>query len=119
MRHLLAVVSILALAGCASRGTAEDYTWLLECPKTVAAGAEFEFAVRTVDPAGQAVSGVKFRYHILWTGGTYAPFRHLAASGAAVKLRAKRDTGPANLVVTCEDRKGKDTRVLETTFDVK
>lgn len=119
MKRLFIVVLTLAVAGCASRGTAEDFTWLMECPKVVEPGAEFQFAVRTVDSGGQAVKGVKIRYQIQWPGGSANPFRHAATSGTTVKVRAKRDTGPATLVILCEDRKGQESKVLEAAFEVK
>jgi hypothetical protein len=119
MKHLSAVVCLLALSACASRGGAEDFTWLIECPKTVERGAEFEFAVRTVDAGGQAVKGTKFRYQIQWTGGSANPFRFTAASGATVRLRARRDPGPAAIIVSCENREGREVKVLEFAFEVK
>lgn len=119
MKKMLLVVLPLALAGCASRGTAEDFTWLIECPKTVEPGAELQFAVRTVDAGGQAVNGVRFRYQIQWTGGSALPFRFSAASGTSVKLRARRDTGPAALIVSSENRQGREVKVLEAAFEVK
>ena len=58
MKRFVSVVLPLALACCASRGSAEDFTWLIECPKTMERGGDLEFAVRTVDSGGQAVKGV-------------------------------------------------------------
>ncbi len=106
-------------AGCASPGTAEDFKWSIDCPKTVDKGAEFLFTVRTTNPAGVAVSDVSYRYQILWPGGTSNPLRHGGRSGEPEKVKARMATGPATMVVTCDNRQGLDVKVLEATFEVK
>lgn len=119
MKAARCVVLLLAVAGCSSAGTAEDFKWSIECPKTVDKGAEFTFTVKTVDAAGQPVEGVKYKYQILWTAGSANPLRHKGRSGEPVRLHARMAPGPATLVVTCENREGLDTKVLETGFEVK
>jgi len=122
MKIILLVVSLLAtagLSGCASTGVAEDFTWAIDCPKTVDKGAEFTFVVAATGAAGQAVDGVKYRYQILWTGGSTNPLRHKGQSGERQKVHARLAAGPATIVVTCENREGLEKKVLETSFEVK
>jgi len=119
MRTAAAVVLLLAGAGCASPGSAEDWTWSIECPKTVDKGSEFIFVVRTANAAGEPVAGVKFRYQIRWTGGTSNPLRHKGRTGDPMKTHARVEAGPATIVVVSENREGLETKVLESTFEVK
>ena len=119
MKIVLSVVSLLAITGCASPGVAEDFVWLVSCPKTVDRGAEFEFVVRSCTAASKPVNGVSYRFHILWPGGSANPLRHRGSTGEPIKLHARMSAGPATIVVTCPNRDGLDTTVLETTFEVK
>ena len=108
-----------ALAGCGTPGTAEEFTWAIENPKTVDKGAEFLFTVKATNAAGAAVDGVKFRYQILWTGGSSNPLRHSGRTGEAQRLHARMVAGPATIVVTSSNRDGLETKVVECTFEVK
>ena len=122
MRIAFAVVLLAAgllWAGCASAGSAEDFKWSIECPRSVDKGAEFTFTVQTANEAGSAVDGVKYRYQILWTAGSSSPLRHKGRSGEPQKIHARMVAGPATIVVTCENRAGLDTKVLESGFEVK
>lgn len=119
MRVLLRVVSLLVLAGCGTAGVAEDFKWSVDLPKTVDRGAEFGFTVTAASSGGEAVSGVGFRYQILWSGGSSNPLRHRGATGELEKVHARMTTGPATIVVTCPNRAGMDAKVLEATFEVK
>ena len=122
MRHGAFVVSLLAvagLAGCGAAGVAEDFKWTVDCPKTVDRGAEFAFTVHSVNAAGEAVTGVSYRYQILWTGGSSNPLRHRGSTGSSEKLHARLVSGPATIVVTCPNREGMDLKVVEATFEVK
>jgi hypothetical protein len=119
MNNVRIVVSLLALAGCATPGTAEDFKWSVECPKTVDRGAEFLFTVTAAKASGEAVNGVGFRYQILWTGGSANPLRHRGSTGESEKVHARVTTGPATIVITCLNRQGLDTKVLEASFEVK
>jgi hypothetical protein len=122
MRQAVFVVSLLAiagLAGCGTAGVAEDFKWSVECPKTVDRGAEFAFTVTAVNAAGEAASGVSYRYQILWTGGSSNPLRHRGSTGGSEKVHARMTTGPATIVVTCPNRAGLESKVVESTFEVK
>lgn len=122
MKNFAVVVSIgvvSALAGCKSAGTAEEFTWSVECPKQVDRGAEFLLVVKTTNSAGAAVSGVIYRYQILWPEGSPNPLRHKGSSGESEKVRARVIPGPATIVFTCPNREGLETKVLETRFEVK
>lgn len=122
MKNVLGVVSLLSLAvltGCPQIGTAEEFTWSVECPKSVDRGAEFVMTVRTVNSSGQAIDGVKYRYQILWTAGSSNPLRHRGSSGEPEKVHARMATGPATVVVTCPNREGLDVKVAEARFEVK
>lgn len=122
MKNVAVVVSmgmITALAGCKSAGTAEEFTWSVECPKEVDRGAEFTLLVKTTNSAGAAVSGVFYRYQILWPAGSANPLRHKGVSGESEKVKARMVTGPATIVFTCLNREGLDVKVLETKFEVK
>jgi hypothetical protein len=119
MKPLLVVVILLAVGGCASPGTSEDFKWSIECPKTVDKGAEFVFTVRALNAADQPVEGVKYKYQILWTAGSSSPLRHKGRSGEGNKVHARLSAGPATIVVTCENREGLESKVLETTFEVR
>jgi hypothetical protein len=107
-----------ALAGCGARGTAEDFTWSIDCPKTVDKGAEFFFTVASSTAAGP-VEGVTYRYQILWPGGSTNPLRHKGRTGEAQKVHARLAVGAATLVVTSENRAGLETKVAECTVEVK
>jgi hypothetical protein len=122
MKALLAVVSLLALAavsGCGTAGVAEDFKWSADLPKTVDRGAEFGFTVTAMNAGGEAVSGVGFRYQILWPGGSSNPLRHRGSTGEVEKVHARMTTGPATIVITCPNRAGMDAKVLEAAFEVK
>jgi hypothetical protein len=119
MKTILPVVSLLALAGCGTAGVAEDFKWSVDLPKTVDRGAEFGFTVTAVNAGGEAVSGVGYRYQILWPGGSSNPLRHRGSTGEVEKVHARMTTGPATIVVTCPNRAGLDAKVLEATFGVK
>lgn len=121
MRNIASVVSLLAalaLAGCGTSGVAEDFTWTVDCPKSVDRGAEFLFTLHAAR-AGEPVKGVSYRYQILWTGGSSNPLRHRGSTGEPEKVHARMTTGPATVVFTCANRAGLDTKVLEATFEVK
>jgi hypothetical protein len=110
---------IVSFAGCKSAGTAEQFTWTVDCPKQVDRGAEFLFTVKTADSAGADVKGVLYRYQILWPEGSSNPLRHKGASGESEKVRARMSAGTATVVFTCPNKDGLDTKVLETRFEVK
>ena len=115
----VSIVAVAALSGCATPGTADQFTWSMECPTTVDRGAEFLFVVRSANAAGEPVNGVTYRFQILWTGGSATPLRHYGSTGVDEKVRARLVAGSAVIFVTCANREGMDTLVLETTFEVK
>ena len=117
-RRIVAAVVCL-LASCSSPGMAEDFTWSIDCPKSVDKGAEFTFVVKATKGSGATVDGVRYRYAILWPQGSTNPLRHKGLTGDQEKVHAHLATGPATIVVTCENRSGLETKVLETTFEVK
>ncbi len=122
MKSVLSAVllsSLAVLGGCASPGTAEEFTWSIEVPKTVDKGAEFALLVKTVREPDLAIEGVEYRYQIHWTGGSSAPLRHRGATGEGVKVRARMAPGPATILVTSENRDGLDVKVLEAVVEVK
>jgi len=119
MRCILKSLPLLILASCASAGTAEEFTWTVECPKSVDKGAEFSFTVRSARAGGVEAPGVSYRYQISWTGGSGSPLRHRGTSGAISKVHARMTPGPATLVITCPNREGLDVKVAEVTFEVK
>ncbi|HVR84399.1 MAG TPA: hypothetical protein VMU54_08820, partial [Planctomycetota bacterium] len=119
MRHLIMVVPLLALWSCASAGTAEEFQWSVECPKSVDKGGEFTFTVHTIRPSGPEVAGVTYHYQILWTAGSGSPLRHKGSSAALERVHARMVPGPATMVVTCENKQGLDVKVAEATFEVK
>lgn len=123
---VLALLGLLGAAGCASPGTAEDFTWAVDCPKTVDKGSEFAVTVRSSksmeSDAGlkeQEISGVTYRWQIQWTGGSSAPLLHAARSGDAVKIRARLTPGQATLLITSLNKSGLDVKVAETKIEVK
>jgi hypothetical protein len=107
------------LASCVSAGTAEEFEWTVDFPKSVDKGAEFTFMVRTVRPGGAEVPGVLYRYQISWTGGSSNPLRHKGSSGSPSKVHARMAAGPATMVVTCLNHEGLDVKVAEVSFEVK
>jgi len=119
MRQLLIVVPLLALVSCATPGTAEEFQWSVDAPKTVDRGAEFVFTVHAVRAGGPEVAGVTYRYQILWTAGSGSPLRHKASTAATERVHARMVPGPATMVVTCVNKEGIDVKVAETTFEVK
>ena len=118
MRYAFFVVPLLALAACVSAGTAEDFTWSVECPKTVDKGAEFLFTVNAVRN-GAVVPNAKYRYQILWPEGSGNPLRYSGWSGTPEKVHARMVAGKATMVITAANREGLDVKLLETTFEVK
>lgn len=118
MRKLAGVVFMLGLAGCQSAGTAEDFTWAIEVPKTVDRGAEFLFTVKT-SKGGAEVPRAKYRYQILWPEGAGNPLRHSGWSGAPEKVHARMIAGKATMIVTAPNREGLEVKVLEAAFEVK
>jgi hypothetical protein len=123
MKNAFVVVligSLASMVSCASSpGTAEDFTWSAEFPKSVDKGAEFTFMVKTANSSGQAVDGVKFRYQIHWPGGSAQPLRHKGRSGELEKVHARLVPGMVTVVFTSENREGLDSKVLESSFEVK
>lgn len=119
MRRNLIVVPLLALAACASAGTAEDFKWSVECPKTVDKGAEFLFLVKTTGASGAEVPNAHFRYQILWPEGAGNPLRYTGWSGTAEKVHARMIPGKATMVITAENKAGLEVKVAETVFEVK
>ena len=119
MRHLLIVVPLLALISCATPGTAEEFQWTIECPKTVDKGAEFVITVHAARVGGPEVTGVTYRYQILWTAGSGNPLRHKGSTAAQERVHARMIPGPATIVITCANKEGMDVKVAETTFEVK
>jgi len=122
MPHPLLAISLVltaALAGCATPGTAEQFTWSIDAPTTVDRGTEFLFVVNAANPAGEPVNGVKYHYQIEWPGGSLIALRHAGSTGEREKVRARLTAGPAVILVTCDNRHGIDTKVLEATVEVK
>ena len=119
MRQLILVVPVLALLSCVSAGTAEEFQWSVEVPKTVDKGAEFTFTVHAVRPGGAEVAGVFYRYQILWTAGSGSPLRHKGSSAAPERVHARMVPGAATMVITCVNKAGLDVKVAETGFEVK
>jgi hypothetical protein len=128
MKNAILAVILAALAGCASRPTAEYLKWVADCPKTVDKGSEFKLTVLATlsveateegGPTTQAVEGVEYTYQIHWTGGSSAPLRHRGWTGEPVKIRARLVPGPATILVTSLNKEGLDVKVLETTIEVK
>lgn len=110
---------LLGLAGCATPGTAEEFTWAVQVPTSVDKGSEFLFTVRATRASGQVVSGVTYRYQIQWPGGSVNSLRYKGYSGEPEKVKARLVAGKATLVVTCENREGLDVKVQEVSFEVK
>jgi len=119
MRYLLIVVPLLALISCATPGTAEEFQWSIECPKSVDKGAEFVVTVHAVRAGGAEVAGVTYRYQILWTAGSGNPLRHKGATAVQERVHARMIPGPATMVITCLNKEGVDVKVAETSFEVK
>jgi hypothetical protein len=119
MRKLLAVVSLLGLASCSSSGAAERYQWTLECPPSVAPGAEFEFTVHAARAAEGRVPGLSYRYEIRWAPGGGPPLVHHGSTGTPVKVHARVVPGRALLLVRGENREGASVTVAEAGFEVK
>jgi hypothetical protein len=125
MKNAIVVVSMLALAGlagCVSPGTAEDFKWTAECPKTVDKGSEFNLTINATKESEEGIKpieGVPFTYQVHWTGGSSAPLRHLGYTGEAVKIRARMVLGPATILITSANKDKLDVKVLETAIEVK
>jgi hypothetical protein len=122
----VAALGLLGLSGCASPGTAEDFAWAIECPKSVDKGAEFNLTVRSsklmeADPKLEKteISGITYHWQIQWNGGSPAPLLHAARSGEAVKIRARLSPGPATVLITSLDKSGLDVKVAEAKIEVK
>lgn len=114
-----AVLLFFPLGGCSVPGTAEDFAWSLEVPKSVDKGADLVFRVLTHNAAKEPVDGVKYHYQILWTGGSSNPLRHTGRTGEDERIRSRLAAGPATLVVTCVNRSGNLIKVGEAGFEVK
>ncbi len=119
MRKLLAVVSLLGLASCAGPGTAEDFKWTVDCPRSVDRGAEFAFTVRAAKGAAGEVVGVGYRYEITWAAGSGSPLRQRGTSGTPMKAHARVVQGPATLVISAESREARPLKLAEAAFEVK
>ncbi len=119
MRQPVLFTAILALASCASAGTAEDFQWTVDCPRSVDRGAEFTFAVHAVRPGGMEMAGVPYRYLILWAAGSGNPLRHQGSSGKPVEVHARMGAGTAKIVITGVSRDGQDVKLAETSVEVK
>jgi hypothetical protein len=119
MQHLFRIVPFLALSSCATAGTAEKFQWSVDCPRVMNMGAEFTFTVHAVRPGGPEVAGVTYRYQILWSAGSGSPLCHQGSSAAPNRVHARMTPGPATLLITCENLRGVDVKVAETTFEVK
>lgn len=119
MKKLLLVAPLFLAWGCASAGTAEEFTWAIECPKTVDQGAEFSFMVTTTRTGGPVVPGVRYFYQIDWAGGGEHHPHHTGWSGTAEIARVALHPGKAHMIVTCDNKGGVEVKVLETTFEVK
>ncbi len=110
---------LLGLAGCATVGTAEEFTWAVQVPTVVDKGAEFLFTVRATRATGEVVNGVAYRYQIQWPGGSVNSLRYKGYSGEPEKVKARLVAGKATLVVTCVNKDGLDVKVQEVAFEVK
>ena len=119
MRKLLAVVSLLGLASCAGTGSSEQLRWTVECPKSVAPGAEFAFTVFAEKAGKGRVPEVGYRYEIVWAPGSGSPLRHHGITGTPTKAHARVVPGPATLVIFDETREGAAAKVAEAGFEVK
>jgi hypothetical protein len=108
---------LLGLAGCATTGVAEDYTWTIQTPSAVGRGAVFAFTVRATRVSGKVVNGLEYRYEILRPGGESTS--GTGSTGAPQKAQAPLTPGRAVLRVIGTDRKGKDLQVQEAPFEVK
>lgn len=122
MRCLVLALSVAGAGvwtGCYVAGTAEEFKWTLEVPKSVEKGAELVFRVTASNAAGEQINGVKYHHQTLWPGGSTSPLRHTGRTGEEERIRARLMAGPATLVVTCEDRSGVLIKVGEAQFEVK
>jgi hypothetical protein len=123
---VLVVTGVLGATGCAASGTAEDFTWAVDCPKTIDRGSEFNVTVRSSKSmeaeAGleqKEISGVTYHWQIQWPGGSSAPLLHAARSGEVLKIRARLSPGPATLLITSVNKSGLDVKVAELSVEVK
>ena len=110
---------LLGLAGCATSGVAEDYTWTIQTPTVVGRGAVFPFTVRAMRVSGKVVDGLGYRYEIQRPDGGAAAPSGTGATGGPQKALAPLTPGRAVLRVFCPDRTGKDLKVQEAPFEVK
>lgn len=108
---------LLGLSGCATAGVAEDFTWAIQTPSPVQRGSVFQFTARATRVSGKVVNGVAYRYEIRASGGNATS--GTGYTGEPQKVRAPLTSGPAVLVLTCPDRKGRDVEVQKAPFDVK
>jgi len=119
MPKLLAVVSLLGLASCAGPGSAEQLQWTVDCPTSVAPGAEFAFTVFAAKAGDGRVAGVPYRYEIAWAPGSGSPLRQHGSTGTPSKAHARVVPGPATLAVFGEAREGAAVKVAQVGFEVK
>jgi hypothetical protein len=119
MRSGILAVALLALVACGSAGTAEQFRWTVDCPKSVERGAGFAFTVHATRPDGSDAEGVAYRYEILWGPSGGSPLKQGGTSGTAQNVHARMAAGPATLVVTGVDKSGRDVKVAEAAFEVR
>jgi hypothetical protein len=119
MRSSLVSISLLALIGCASAGTVDEYRWSVDGPKSVERGAEFTFRVRTIRAGGAEVPDVPYRFQITWPAGGGNPLSHEGMSGTAQKVHARMAFGPATLIILGVAKDGKEAPVAQASFEVK
>lgn len=119
MRSAAVVVVLLGLASCAGPGTAEEYRWSVECPKTVERGAAFQFTVHASRADHQDVAEVPYRYEITWPAGAGNPLKQGGATGTPSAAHARMVAGPATLVIRGIGRNGAEVKVCDAAFEVK
>jgi len=117
IRIAAVVVCLLGLASCAGPGTAEDYRWSVDCPKSVERGAAFQFTVHAMSADRKDVAELPYRYEIAWAAGS--PLKQGGTTGTPSAAHARMVAGPATLVVRGIGRNGAEVKVCDAAFEVK
>lgn len=115
---VLLMTAVCIVPGCKVRWHAEQYTWSVSAPKSVARGEHLEFRVETAANSGARAHGIAYYWAIDWVG-LRASLHESGRTPNSHRIRVKGDAGTAQIRIMSYDSNGHLIEVAKQPFQVE
>ncbi len=113
----ICAILLLALVGCKTWATKEDFTWSFRAPERIRLGQDIVFTAEARNAQGEVQPDVFFYWSVDWVG--LPGSRHKGRSLQALDLRSKGSPGTATLRIFGYNPEGDLVVVAQHPFQVE